>query len=144
MALYSDNDNKYVMVINGKIPTERVINGLLHASLGLVHRANGEAAADFLPYDDADESGVRMISRWPVILLKAKNGNQLRRLRQEAMEAELTVNDFVGQMMGSSAEEQRRQTREAAEADLDYWAVCLFGDAEIIAPLTRRFSLYRG
>ena len=45
-------------------------------------------------------------------------------------------------MIGASAEEQIRQTRE--DADPEYWAVAVFGDAEELRPLTKRFSLFKG
>ncbi len=52
--------------------------------------------------------------------------------------------DFVDTMLGASAEEQLDATRRGVDASFDLLAVCLFGPAEKLDPLTRKFSLFRG
>lgn len=139
--LYSDNDYKFVAVLNRKIPLPQLMNALGHMSAGLISQCQ-LADLEFLRYQDADGSAHPAISRYPFIILSAKNGNQIRTLRQSAMRLAIPFNDFVNTMLGSSAEQQMEQTQRTRESELEYFGICLFGRAEILNDLTRKFSLF--
>lgn len=142
--MYSDNHQKFVVVLNQKIELPRLMNALGHMTAGLVGHQNGHGEFSWLRYQDADGGVHPAISRFPFIILAAKNGNQIRTLREVAIERGLAYNDFVHTMLGSSAEDQMQKTRSTPEKDLEYFGLCLFGDAETIDPLTRKFSLFKG
>jgi hypothetical protein len=141
---YLQNDKKFVAVLNRRHPLPHVLNGLCHATAGLAGRMIGQAQADFLSYANDADAFEAFISRYPFIVLEARNGNQLATLRKAAVERGLPVNVFISAMLGASAEEQVANTKAAAGDALDYMAVVLFGDAAIVDPLTRKFSLFKG
>jgi hypothetical protein len=142
--MYADNDYKFVAVLNEKIEMHRLLNALGHMTAGLVSQASDPASMRFLCYKDADGGLHPAISHYPFIVLSARNGNQIRTLRQGAIEAGLVYNDFVATMIGSSAENQLAKTQAAREADLEYFGICLFGPSEVLGGLTRKFSLFKG
>ena len=143
MTLYSNNKKKFVVVLNKKIEMSQLLNAVGHITAGLVSMLNGAEDMKFLEYVDGSGDKHPAISEFPYIVLKAKNGNQIRTLRQSAKEVGLTTNDFVDTMIGGSADIQLIQTKAKKEDKLDYWAIVMFGEAEKIDPLTKKFSLFR-
>ena len=137
---YQDNSRKAAVVLNRAVPFSRLANALAHCCAGMADIAGTEA--EFLDYPCPAGDWRARISRWPMVILEAKNSGQLARLVREAREEELPLNCFTAAMIGASAEEQIRQTREDREPE--YWAVAVFGDAEELRPLTKRFSPFKG
>lgn len=82
------------------------------------------------------------ISHWPVIVLQAKNTNQLRTLRSAAISAGVPCQAFTETMIGRSAEDQIQKTKTTDEKSIEYIAVFLFGKNEDIQGLTKKFSLF--
>ena len=75
-------------------------------------------------------------------MLAARNGSQIRTLRQSAIEQGIGYTDFAETMLGESAEDQLNRTAATLEADLNYFAIALFGGAAAqFDPLTKKFSL---
>jgi hypothetical protein len=143
MALYNDNQFKFVVVLNKKIELPKLLNALGHISVGLTSRVEKIEDMAFLQYVDGDGTSHPAISKFPFIVLSSDNGNKIRTLRNAAIESGILYNDFTSSMLGSSANEQLQQTKDSKEADLDYFAICLFGNAEQLNQLTKRFSLFR-
>lgn len=141
---YADNDYKFVAVVNRKIALPRLLNALGHICVGLTSLALGDdiGAMRFLTYKDGSDTEHPAISHWPFIVLEAKNGNQIRTLREVARTNGILYNDFVDTMLGHSAEHQLQQTASAQETDLDYFAIVLFGSSQQLQPLTKKFSLW--
>lgn len=140
---YSDNASKFVAVLNRKAPLPQLLNALGHISVGLTAEHPDLNEMHFLSYADANGGEHPSISRFPFIVLTARNGNQIRTLRNAALERRIPFVDFVDTMLGESAEDQLRRTKDTPEADLDYLAIALFGLAMDLDPLTRKFSLFR-
>lgn len=145
--MYKDNACKFVAVLNRNIPIPQLLNALGHMTAGLVSQRSGTEAMCFLRYEDADGGIHPAISRWPFIVLAAKNSGQIRRLREElrrsVVEGLVIYNDFVETMIGVSAEDQLRQTKGARETDLEFYGAVTFGPAGVLDPVTKRFSLFR-
>jgi len=141
---YLQNDKKFVAVLNRKHPLPRVLNGLCHATAGLAGKIVDRAQAEFIPYANDADAFEAFISRYPFIVLEAKNGNQLATLRKTAVASGLPVNVFISAMIGRSAEEQIIASKAATGEALDYMVVVLFGDAATVDPLTKKFSLFKG
>lgn len=139
--MYKNNDHKLAVVLNSKIALPRLFNAAVHCVAGLVARLE-PTALQFEPYFNADEKWEASISRFPNIILKARNGSQLSKLRADASAAGVPINHFVSTMVGMSAEQQLELTRVAKSVDLEFWAVAVFGDAEEVGALTRKFSLF--
>jgi len=143
--LYQDNDYKTIAVINPAIGVPQLMNALGHATSGLLSKASASNDLQFLKYAfQEDWSNPSHISRYPYIVLKAKNNNQLKTLHQALNEAEIVHNAFTDSMLGSSADEQMASTQNTSMAELTYFVITMFGKAETLAPLTRKFSLFNG
>jgi hypothetical protein len=138
---YQNNDYKYVAVLNSKVEIEKLMNALGHMTAGLSSLCN-HAEQRFLQYIDASETLHPAISFYPFIILKSKNGNQIRTLRNAAIDAGIKYNDFVDTMLGSSAEDQLQNTKNTEEPNLEYFGICLFGKAEELNKITKKFSLF--
>ncbi|MGI9297046.1 MAG: DUF2000 family protein [Gammaproteobacteria bacterium] len=137
---YADNQSKFAVVVNRDVSPARLLNAVAHCCAGLAGRIG--AAADFLEYPCPAEEWTANISRWPAIVLVAKNGGQIARFVREARARNLAMNCFTAAMLGADAEQQRRQVREDAKPE--YWAAAAFGEEPELREITRRFSLYKG
>jgi Protein of unknown function (DUF2000) len=143
MALYTDNSSKFIAVLNRKIELPKLLNALGHMSVWLTSLAEDVTDMQFLAYSDADSGSHPAISHFPYIVLAADNSNQIRTLRAAAIAGGILYNDFTSSMLGMSAEDQQNQTQNTKEIDLEYFGICLFGSAEVLQPLTKKFSLFR-
>ena len=139
---YDNNDMKFVAVINRKHSLPVVMNAVAHTALGM--RAKTGGVEHFLDYPNQASGFLAKISKYPFIILEAKNGNQLKTLCASAIEsADLSYNVFTTSMIASSAEEQIQSTLVADGEGLDFVAVALFGARAAIDPLTKKFSLLK-
>lgn len=138
---YLENQMKFVAVLNQRYPLPIILNGVCHATAGLVARI-GLEAPDYLPYRNEADDFDSTMSRYAFIVLRSKNSGQLAKLRRATTAAGIESNVFVSPMLGSSADEQIRNTLSASGENLEYIAVVLFGKADTIDPLTKRFSLF--
>lgn len=144
MSDYIPTTHKFIAVLNKKIPSGKVMNALAHATAGLAGAYSDTAKMRFDHYIDKDGSDHAHISDNPFIILQADNGNQLRTLRNNLKEAGVHCTDFTSTMTEGTYKEQQDRTAETPEAELDYWAVCAFGEVEQLNALTKKFSLWRG
>lgn len=138
-----DLENKFVAVLNEKVPVGSLMNALAHMSAGLVGSYPDISAMRFDSYFDLNGGEHQSISDHPFIILAADNSNKLRTLRKSLIEAGVHFVDFTSTMTVGTYAEQRERTRGTAEADLEYYGVCMFGKKHILAPLTKKFSLWR-
>lgn len=139
---YLDNEFKFVVVLNQKIELPKLMNAMSHAMLGLMAKCDSHDAMHFLKYENAEGSIDELISRFPVIVLRSKNSNQLRTLHRAANENALVSNIFVDTMLGSSAEDQLHKTKTTKECDMEYFSISLFGPSKVLDEITRKFSLF--
>ena len=140
--MYADNHRKLVAITNRQYAIPQRQNAVLHATVGLI-KLVGIDAFELLDYDN-DELDVRaQISLFPNVGLAAKNGSQLLATYRQASEARIACNIFCESMLGASADEQVRQTREATLETLKPMAVVLFGDAEVLQALTKKYSVLK-
>ncbi len=134
--------NKLIAVMNGKIETGIIMNALAHMCIGFGSEIGKEALC-LSDYVDADEGVHPHISEMPFIILKAKNSNKVRDLKQAALEQGIQCVDFLDTMTIGTFEEQLERTQKTKEADLAYYGVVLFGDWEKASALTKKFSLWK-
>jgi len=136
--------HKFAIVINKKIEPGVALNACAHMTATLVARADNETRnhMSFVDYHDAD-GNVHPVSALSLVVLSAKNSNQVRTARLEAIRASLPYADFTESMTKDTFVEQMDRTRALREEDLDYWWVCIFGLKESVDPITRKFSLWR-
>lgn len=143
MNLPDENSYRFVAILNKKIEIGKLMNALGHMTAGL---AGGYAKAPemyFLEYRDREGGLHPFISHFPFIVLSADNSNQIRSVRNEAIKRGILFTDFTSTMTVGSSQEQQRATTNTAEADLEYYGVCLFGGTEELKEFTKKFSLLR-
>ncbi|WP_395748838.1 DUF2000 domain-containing protein [Prosthecobacter sp.] len=140
---YQKTDKKFVAIINRKKPLHEILNALAHTSAGITSVISDPESTCFLNYMDGDGGSHPAISHHPFVILQADNSNQVRKARNAALELGLKVNSFVGQMFGVSAEDQLQKTAAAKGEDIDYVLAVLFGDAETMQQVTKKYSLFR-
>lgn len=142
-VMYADNEYKWVAVLNRTIPLPQLLNAISHLALG-ARNDWPEPAGHLHEYEDSDRKPIAVISHWPVIVLEAKNSNQLRALRSFATAAGFKCQAFANTMIGESADDQLQKTKASDEMNLDYYAVLLFGPSAILHGMTKKFSLFKG
>ncbi len=141
--MYADNQFKWVIVVNRKVPIPKVLNAIGHLALAMPTQCKVEAAGYFHSYEGPDGNLMSSISNWPVIVLQANNSNQLRTLRDAAIAASLPCQAFVDTMIGHSAEDQMQKTKTTNHNTVEYFAVMVFGESDRdLRPLTKKFSLF--
>lgn len=135
-------DKQFVCVINKKIATGRALNALGHMAVGLTALFDDHKELRFQDYVDRDGTTHPSISDNPFIILKAKNGNQIRALRNTLHEKGVPFTDFTDTMVEGTYVEQHKRTRETPEEELEYYGICFFMDVRESRELTKKFSLY--
>lgn len=91
-----------------------------------------------------DGSEHRSISDHPFVILAADNSNQIRTLRQAALEVGVHFVDFTSTMTVGTYAEQKERTKQTPEAELEYYyGICMFGERVKVSELTRKLSLWK-
>jgi hypothetical protein len=140
---YVPTTDQFVCVLNKKIPAGRALNALGHMTAGLVAQFEDKTDLRFQVYKDKDGGEHPAISDNPFIVLRAKNGNQIRTLRDALIEKGIKFTDFTDTMIEGNYADQHNRTAATPEAELDYYGICFFMNAAESRELTKRFSLYQ-
>jgi len=119
------------------------MNALAHATAGLAAKYPNIDEMRFDAYVDKNGGSHANISDNPFIILRADNSNKLRTLRNALIDADVSFTDFTDTMTVGTYTEQQERTRNTPEADLEYYAVCMFGEANKLSEITKKFSLWR-
>lgn len=141
--LPDENAKKFVAILNKKVELGRLLNALGHMSAGLVGGYGKVEELNFLQYIDKDGGTHPNISHFPFIVLKADNSNQIRTVRSEVIKRGIPFTDFTHTMIVGTSKAQLAQTLEKAEAELEYFGICMFASSEEIRDLTKKFSLFK-
>lgn len=131
---------KFVAVLNKKVEVGKVMNALAHMTVGL---AGSHADEDMgvINYEDKD-GGAHMASKFPYIILRAKNSNQIRTLRNSLIEKGIPFASFTEAMTVGGWEAQVERSKATAEEALEYYGVCMLGEKADLDELTKKFSLW--
>jgi len=140
--LPNENSKKFVAVLNKKIEMGKLVNTLGHMTAGLAGGFDKGSEMKFLQYVDKDGGVHPNISHFPYIILKAENSNQIRKVRNEAIQRGILCTDFTSTMTVGTSAEQLERTKSTPEQDLEYWGVCMFGNADELKEFTSKFSLF--
>ncbi|MFH1253288.1 MAG: DUF2000 domain-containing protein [Candidatus Uhrbacteria bacterium] len=134
------SSTKFVAVLNKKIETGKVMNALAHMTVGLVN-SYPDKDMGVINYADKD-SGKHLASKYPYIILRADNSNQIRTLRKVLIEKGLPFASFTSAMTIGGWEEQVEKSKTTPEAELEYYGLCVLGEKEELDELTKKFSLW--
>lgn len=135
------SEYKFVAVLNKKIETGKVMNALAHMTVGLVGNYENKDNLGVMDYKDKD-GGSHFASKHPFIILKAKNSNQIRTIRNSAIDKNISVTSFTSAMTMGDYKEQLDRSKATSEEELEYYGACLFGKKEEIDILTSKLSLW--
>ena len=136
--------HKFAAILSKKVDAGKIMNALAHMSLGLV-ASNTDKVPDmgFVDYIDKDNTIHRSLSKNSYVILRADNSNQIRTVRNMAIQKGIPHVDFANTMQEGTYIEQLERTKVTPEAELEYYGICLFGKIEEVSELTRKFSLWR-
>lgn len=138
-----DLQNKFVAVLNKKIPVGVLMNALGHMGAGLSASYLNIPEMRFDSYFDQNGEEHKSISDHPFIILQADNSNQIRTLRNDFKAAGIHFVDFTNTMTVGTYTEQKEKTKNTPEDQLEYYGICAFGDKLKINEFTKKFSLWR-
>ena len=136
-------EKKLVAVMNEKIEVGVAMNALAHMTVGLGASVEKKEELRLTNYADADCNSHANISEIPFMVLKARNSNQLRQLRQDLIENNIEFVNFINTMTVGTYEDQIKLSAQTNEEDLEYYGIAMFGDWKKVSELTRKFSLWR-
>lgn len=135
--------HKFCVVLNKKLEPGVALNAASHMAACLVAGADEATREEMLFVDYVDGDGnVHPVSGLSLVVLKAKNSNQIRDARAKAIEAGIPFVDFTESMTQGTYVEQMERTRALKEAELEYWGFCIFGRKTAVDPITGKFSLW--
>ncbi len=156
MALYEDNEYRFIVACFSRAEVGRLFNVAGHAMAGLMDKlchlrdnpgatdpALLAAAADFLDYRTGDEALHARIARWPVVVIKTDRQNLLRRLYLAAVERGVPANPVVMEMVDENTEKQLANTAAVTVEQAQFVCVALFEKNGTLHDLTKKFSLMR-
>jgi len=138
-----ENSKRFVAVLNKKVEVGKLLNALGHTTAGLSREVESLDEMCFINYEDKDGNIHPSQSHFPFIVLSSDNSNKIRKVRNEALARNIPFTDFTSTMSIGTSQEQIDATATVAETDLDYWAICLFGDTGELKEITGKFSLFR-
>ena len=113
-------ENKFVAVLNKKIPVGSLMNALGHMAAGLAGSYTNLPEMRFDSYFDQNGENHKSISDHPFIILSADNSNQLRTLRQALIGEGVHFVDFTSTMTVGTYAEQKERTKNTPEDQLEY------------------------
>ncbi len=152
MAMYEDNNYRFIVALFSRAEVGRLFNVAGHAMAGLMDKLCAmrnepgelmEAARDFLDYRTKDEALHSRIARWPVVVIKTDRQNLLRRLYVAAKERGVPANPVVMEMVDENTEKQLANTAAVTVDEAQFVCVALFEKNGTLNDLTKKFSLMR-
>lgn len=133
---------KFISIISKKVPVGNAINIASHMMAGLIAKAQASLLEDmaFINYGHAPNE--HHASKWPHIILKAKNSNQITKFLEVAQENKIHYVTFVDTMLEGGWQEQQSKTIETPNSETQYLGISLFIQDFDINSMTKKLSLY--
>jgi hypothetical protein len=140
----TNGDFKLVALLNKRIEPGKVMNALAHCVAGAVNKLGeeGRAALKFLVFTDAGGESYPSISARSFIVLRGSDGD-IRKARRMAKEIGIEAICFTESMTGETYVEQLARTNATPSEAMQFYALVMVGSAELLNPISRKFSLWR-
>ena len=136
--MFEDNQKKLYIIVNRNMDASLLMNATGHIAAGIMQKAEDGVFQDY----SNDASGLQAyLSHYPVVILQAKNSNQLSTAVQKCKNAGLTYNFFTTTMLGQSTEQQVDDTKVASPDALEFFAIAIYGDTEILSQRNSQFKI---
>lgn len=126
---------KIVVIVDRNVEAGKIANAIAHCSAGI----------NVSKYDEYETSnGITCtLSNHPIIILSAKNKNQVKSSLIKADEAKLEYSFFASTMWRETPEEQVAETKSTLFDELEIIACAIYGESEEVDQTSKKFSLYR-
>ena len=143
-TIETNGDFKLIALLNKRIEPGKVMNALAHCVAGAVNLigADGRDALKFLNFTDAQGQAYPSISARSFNILRGSDGD-IRKARQRAIEAGIPAVCFSESMTGDTYVEQLERTKGTPTEAMHFYALVLAGHADILNPITKKYSLWR-
>lgn len=141
--MYSENELKYVVVVNRTCPLWKTFNIVAHLSNALARQMRARNDLAFVSYQGASGTLYGEFPVHPYIVLQANSGEKLRNVATSVREAGLAIVSIIDPMIGNSTEEQVQAASETEEDKAEYVGIAFYGDSNIINPITKKLSALR-
>jgi len=138
--MFEDNQKKLYIIVNRNMDASVLMNAAGHLAAGIMQKTED---CIFHDYPNNAAGLTACLSHFPVVILQAKNSNQLYSTILKCKDACLIYNFFCSTMLGQSTEQQIEATKNADPGALEFIAIAIFGDTEVMQPITRKFSVYK-
>ena len=138
--MFEDNDYKLYVIVNRNVDVATQMNATGHLCSGIMLKA---ADPCFNTYTNGDSALTAYLNHYPVIILQAKNSNQLSAAAQQCQEENILYNFFTTTMLSHSSEQQIQDTQATPLAELDFVAIAIYGETSKIKPITKKFSVLK-
>jgi hypothetical protein len=139
----TDNERKFVVVLNRSFELPRLVSGLGHVTAGLVASLAGRIdELSFVTYKSLDGKEYPFVSDWPFIILRG-GGGQMATFVNTLEFRGLPCVTYLDTMLYGGSAVQQSNTAEKKSADLVPLAVATFGEPAVINELTKKFSLWQ-
>ena len=138
--MYTNNEYKIYVIVNNKYEPAVILNASCHLIAGLVYQIQDKIP--FHVYQNKDGKVAANISHYPIVVLKAKNNNQLLNVIHASVENSINYNFFTDTMISSSAEEQISQTYQTSIDDIEFIGVAIFGETKLLNQFTKKYKAF--
>jgi hypothetical protein len=141
---YNYREKKVVAILAKTLTPGVALNVLGHLAISLgAHCEDNELmGATELP----DAAGVvhRGISKYPVIITQVKQSTVRRSIEHARQNARLFLTDYPKQMLETGHDDDLASAIASTnEKDMEYLGAIIFGPAEDVDQITRKYSLWR-
>lgn len=133
---------KFIVVLNKSHDVSRLLSALGHVSAGLAGNSGLADEMKFITFKDKSGQTYPNISEWSFVVLRGK-GAHIRKFREELLSKQLRYACYLDTMLSGGSEVQQAATEEKSAEELEMLALATFGDAAVLDPLTKRFSVWR-
>ncbi len=131
---------KFVVIVDRNYESPLLMNAVGHLALGMGDMLES-SEGKYSIFSDADNVEVSYLTDYPLIVLGAKSSDKLFSTHMKAIEVGVVHNVYYDIMFSGSVEQQLHCINEDKSSCQKYVAIMLFGDSELLDPLTKRISL---
>jgi lysyl-tRNA synthetase, class II len=142
----SNNQNltkKMVLVLDKELEGWQLTNTVGHLSAFLGNKISEDDFTSVKSFETKDDSSIPANSQYPVISMRAKQG-QLFNLLKQVEESGLIHLAYAQEMIDFNLDDELAlEFKKQNKADMNYLGIGIFGDNETIDKLTKKYSLWK-
>ena len=145
MPVNIEESIKLVVPVNKRLDVGVAMNAIAHSVAGIINHIgeDGRFKLKFIDFEDLNGQKHPSISARSFIILRGTD-NDIRKVRHSAQEAGVPFVSFVSTMTGETYVEQLIRTKATPSIELTFYSIALVGRSDVLHPITKRYSLWRG